>query len=176
MALQQANVDATRRYETLLLAIEDSSTTKSEPFAQAAADMNVLNLQAETEGSTSASAYVIVDENGVDLTQTNRWLGKEELLNKLKRVSALIDQVDRAQADIMELTQHNGIWEMSLAHGGPDGPEAHHFRYTSISQHDRLPESSPSDGGINGVPPFPSRQSTHTYQPKSVSRPISIYP
>jgi hypothetical protein len=73
MALQQANVDAIRRYEKLLLAIEYGLTTGNDSSSEA-----------------PPPVYIIVDENGIDLTQTKYLFGKDELLSRLKKVSTLI--------------------------------------------------------------------------------------
>ncbi len=146
MTLQQANVDATLRYEKLLLAIEHGSTTGNDASTEA-----------------PPPAYIIVDENGIDLTQTKDLFRKDELLSKLKKVSTLIDEVDRAQADIMEVTRRHGIWEMSLTNNGHGSC---HFRHTNISKHDRLPEFRVSDERIEGAEPSSDEMPTQAVLPK----------
>ncbi len=131
MALQQANVDATRRYEKLLLAIEHGSTTGNDSSAEA-----------------PPPAYILVDENGIDPTQSKYLFGKDELLSRLKKVSTLIDEVDRAQTDILEVTRRHGIWEMSLPNNDHGSC---YFRHTNISKHDKLPEFR--DERIEGAEP-----------------------
>jgi hypothetical protein len=171
VALQQANVDATRRYEKLLLAIEYGPTTGNDSSAQAASKIGTSTILLEAQ--ESSLTYIVVDENGIDLAQTNDPLGKDELLRKLKIVSTLIDQVDRAQADIMEVTRRHGIWEMSLSNNGHG---SRHFRHTNISKHDSLPEAKVSNERMEGSESSSREKSSQSVLPKLFSPPLQDVP
>jgi len=170
-ALKQANVEAIRRYEKLLLAIEHSSTTGNDSAAEEASKTNMFCDPLKTEAPPPA--YIIVDENCIDLTQTKVLFGKDELLRNLKKVSILIDEVDRAQADIMEVTRRHGIWEMSLTN---NDYRSCHFRHTNISKHDRFPEFGVADERIEGAEPSLGERPAQAVLPKLFFPPLLDVP
>jgi hypothetical protein len=141
--LQKANVDATRRYENLLRAIESSSSGAEQSASYS-------ETPEASSNSDKHSTYVLVDEDGRELLGRRSLFENEEIITKIKKISNLIDEVEKVQEDIRKATNQAGIWEMVIKTDLPT--ENRHFRYTSVSKHLDLPNSGNISSGVGSIP------------------------
>jgi hypothetical protein len=141
--LQQANVDATRRYENLLRAIETSSSGAEQSASSS-------EIPEAFSNADKHSTYVLVDEDGLELVGRSGLFENKELMIKIKKISNLIDEVEKVQEDIRKATNQAGIWEMAVKSDLPT--ENRHFRYTNVSKHLDLPNSGNGSSGVGSLP------------------------
>jgi hypothetical protein len=123
--LQQANVDATLRYQRLLKAVENSGSITGDLFSKL--EISTTNSEAS---ESNYQQYTVVDKNGMNIS--GQPLSKDLVL-KLETISQLINEVEETQRDIAQVTGDSGIWERF------DGTGDHHFRHTAITRHPQIP-------------------------------------
>ncbi len=118
MALQQANEDATLRYEKLLTAVENPGSRVQDYISS----LDISSCTTEVSGSNSQS-YAVVDKSGAVI-----WCRNNELAFKFETITRIINDIEQAQTEIADVTASSGIWEISVGAG-----EQRHFRLTEIT-------------------------------------------
>ena len=110
MALQEANVKATRKYENLLQASGDGSRSVEHIFfvPKSSLSSQISNFKLSALINERAS-YILVDEYGMELAHFMVFAEKQDLQLKLTRISKLIDEVKEVQEDIKKITEQSSI-------------------------------------------------------------------
>jgi len=119
LSLQQAKVESTERYESLLKAIEEGRSRSADPLANSSSSIQVPDhmLKTLSLNPEKQPTYEVVDKNGLNVALSPSFGQDKELTQSLEKLSELIDQVEEAQNKIGKATQLACIWEVSVEDG-----------------------------------------------------------